>query len=615
MSQLQSNLVLMRLTVKDYILTTDEKNRIQFERYLKKTKIALDEIKNPDHQQKITQLNQLLVRYQKGFNRVVQLKKQRTVDLKVLHDNEAKVEKGLSKILSSAREEGNEMELAYAASLALKDLMLARLHSFQFLTDNKKESADAVFQNLKDLSITMDKIDTELKNRGYKNLLHKLMKIHSVNVKTFDTLEGAIFRQNSITKNILSRVGTQATTYIDEMKGSINSQLDSQGPILQHENQTTSSIILVVVLIATAGGSFVGFYIVRSTLRTLGDDPAAVTDIAHRVSLGELDMTMKHYGENPDSLYASMRHMIKTLKHKASLAGMIAAGDLSQSVQLASDNDTLGHSLQNMTDNLTDLLVKIQTSGEQISSGSEQISKTSHSLAEGATKQKENLDNISQSISELSFQTNANAESAENAKQFVYQAQEAINDGQNHMESMTEAMGEIQESSNKIAGFITTIDEIAQQTNLLALNAAIEAARAGDHGRGFAVVADEVRHLASRTTAAAEKTTTLILESEKKATHGVQIAENTAHSLQLIIDNINGTTEQVVHIAQASEEQTTNVKSVHRSLASIESITQLNVSASVESAASATELSAQTQSMKEMLERFTLRHHEDNVTI
>ena len=56
----------------------------------------------------------------------------------------------------------------------------------------------------------------------------------------------------------------------------------------------------------------------------------------------------------------------------------------------------------------------------------------------------------------------------------------------------------VQESSQRIANIIGSINSIAEKTNLLALNAAIEAARAGDSGRGFAVVADEVRTLAQQ---------------------------------------------------------------------------------------------------------------------
>jgi methyl-accepting chemotaxis protein len=71
-------------------------------------------------------------------------------------------------------------------------------------------------------------------------------------------------------------------------------------------------------------------------------------------------------------------------------------------------------------------------------------------------------------------------------------------------QSVSGAIGELANESERIGAIVETITSIAGQTNLLALNAAIEAARAGHAGRGFAVVADEVRKLAAQAELAAD---------------------------------------------------------------------------------------------------------------
>ena len=108
--------------------------------------------------------------------------------------------------------------------------------------------------------------------------------------------------------------------------------------------------------------------------------------------------------------------------------------------------------------------------------------------------------------------------------------------------SLEEAIESVKVVDN-INNLTQDITEIAEQTNLLALNAAIEAARAGDAGRGFAVVADEVRKLAEQSHDTAEK----IKELTGKVTGSVQNLSDGAFDLLTFMDEKVGKDYELIN--------------------------------------------------------------------
>jgi methyl-accepting chemotaxis protein len=247
-------------------------------------------------------------------------------------------------------------------------------------------------------------------------------------------------------------------------------------------------------------------------------------------------------------------------------------------------------------------VVELLSAGaEQVTSAAGQVSAASQSLAEGATEQAAGLEETSSSLEEMASMTKRNADNAQQANALSSEARNSATTGTQAVSRMNAAIQQIQKSSDETAKIIKVIDEIAFQTNLLALNAAVEAARAGEAGKGFAVVAEEVRNLAMRSAEAAKNTANMIQESVKNAKNGVDIAAEVTKVLDEIVRNVGKATDLVSEIAAASQEQAQGIDQVNTAVAQMDKVTQQNAASAEESASASEELSAQSESMQEIV--------------
>lgn len=72
------------------------------------------------------------------------------------------------------------------------------------------------------------------------------------------------------------------------------------------------------------------------------------------------------------------------------------------------------------------------------------------------------------------------------------------------------AVEALQNKIRRIEKIVDTIENVSIQTNMLAVNGFVEAATAGEHGRGFSVVAGDIRNLATESAENADKIKDLV---------------------------------------------------------------------------------------------------------
>ena len=211
-----------------------------------------------------------------------------------------------------------------------------------------------------------------------------------------------------------------------------------------------------------------------------------------------------------------------------------------------------------------------------------------------------------ETLENISTMTHENADKAQRANQLSSRTRDAANVGAEALHKLNDAMAELNSSSGQIGQIVKVIEEIAFQTNLLALNASVEAARAGEHGKGFAIVADEVRNLAQRSAQAASETTSLIKNSVSRTQDGTHVAQEVGTALRGIVESISEVAGLIDEVAQATQLEADSVEQVTQNLTELDRNTHTNAAASEESAAAAEQLSAQSTSMKSIVEQLNI---------
>ena len=344
------------------------------------------------------------------------------------------------------------------------------------------------------------------------------------------------------------------------------------------------------------------------------------------------------------------RKMLKPLNIILTSVNEISKGNL-DTVVVYQSNDEFGRvadSFNKMTQELANIIKTIATVSYNISNATQDMESGNKDISARTHQQSSSLEETATAMEEINSIVQNNAEDAKNANVITQKAQKSVVDSRTELldavnnsiemnqdmlqnlqstnKDVVSAMEEIMESSKKIEGIITLMNDIAFQTNLLALNASVEAARAGEHGKGFAVVASEVRKLAHRSSKASTEIGVLIQTSLEHINSGRNLVKDgeegmddmrtkietmlnnlkseSDSNLNGILTSVKEVSEVMENIKVASEEQAEGVDQINKAIADMDRITQEN-SALVEQNTTASQHMAQeAEKLQELLNTF-----------
>jgi methyl-accepting chemotaxis protein len=455
---------------------------------------------------------------------------------------------------------------------------------------NYEKMADATFSELHETSAKYQKLIANQEERRLYEQFHAAWVTYSDYHNRVMALSRDGKKEDAMALNV------EAKKFFDETVAGLSQDIDlnskgAAGAAAHAASLYASSrtLIIVVLVLCAIAGLALALVIGNAIGRSLKVGVKAADQLAK----GDLDIRIDNPSQDEaGQLLQALDTTVKSMRDVTGAAEKIAQGDLMVNVKPRSERDSLMKALADMVKRLSEVVVEVKGSADNVAAGSAALSESSQQLSQGATEQASSIEEVSSSMEQMSSNIKQNADNAGQTERIALKAASDAKEG-------GEAVAQTVEAMKQIASKISIIEEIARQTNLLALNAAIEAARAGEHGRGFAVVASEVRKLAERSQRAAGEITALSGTS-------VKVAERAGELLGKILPDVQKTAELVQEISAASREQDAGAAQINKAIQQLDQVIQQNASGSEETSSTSEELAGQAAQLQSAIAFFKI---------
>jgi methyl-accepting chemotaxis protein len=433
---LQSNMLAVRLQVKDFVAAGDEVSAEKMRTAAREGQTLIEranqQIRDPKRKETIQQSAQMLTDYSATFEEVVGLQQKRDKHVHALDTLGPQAEQCLTEILQSAKTD-DDMEASYFASLAMRHLLLARLYLVKYLDTNSEDAIRRVHTEMKACTDELATLDDKLQNKTRRELLTKVQELCGGYAQNVDIVYNTIRERNDKICNTLDAIGPKFAKNSRQICDAYNQEQNELGARMSAQNSTAVTMISLFSGMALLVGVGLSILIGRGITKALRTIIEGLTVGAEQTSsaAGQVSGSSQSLAEGASEQASSLEETTSSIEELTSMIKQNAAGaqEANQLAEQARDDTRRG------TDAMSNMVAAI----EDIKASSDETSK------------------IIKTIDDIAFQTNLLALNAaveaaragEAGKGFAVVAEEVRNLAQRSAEAAKNTSRMIEEAVKK----------------------------------------------------------------------------------------------------------------------------------------------------------------------